>query len=372
MTKPSLLVETNCVHFKGEKPCVFKRVCDHCPQFKPFGRKILVIKCRAQGDVLRTTPILTGLKRACPDSFITWVVDEETVDLLRDIPLIGRVLPMNAETALALQGQKFDAVYSLDKDPGLAALAGLVDAPAKFGFRLNEHGNIEAFTPSAAYALRLGVDDELKFRINAKSYQEMIFDLAGLSFQADDYVFVLAGAWRKKAERFFIDKKVPAKRLNIGLNTGAGAKFTTKQWPEAHFLKLIPKLRRSLNANVFLLGGPREKELNRRLARAARVKVYDTGTDNQLLEFAGFLAKMDVVVCSDTLAMHLALALKKKTVALFGPTCPAEIEMYGRGLKLFVGAECSPCYKQTCPDPVCMKRLTPEQVFKAVREVAGK
>ena len=42
---------------------------------------------------------------------------------------------------------------------------------------------------------------------------------------------------------------------------------------------------------------------------------------------------MDVVVCSDTLGMHLAIALKKKIVVLFGPTCPQEIDLYGRGVK---------------------------------------
>jgi ADP-heptose:LPS heptosyltransferase len=368
--KPSLLVETNCVYFKGEKPCIYKRTCDHCPHFKPFGRRILIIKCRAQGDVLRTTPILSGIKRAFPDSFITWVVDEETVDLLRDIPQIDRVLPLNVETALALRAQRFDAVYCLDKDPGLTGLAMLVDAPLKYGFGLNEHGNVFALTPASAYTLRLGVDDELKFRVNTKTYQRMIFEAADLEYRKDDYVFVLAKAHRRKAELFFEKNKVPKGRLNVGLNTGAGAKFTTKQWPEAHFLKLIPRLKKTLKANVFLLGGPREKALNLRLARKAGVKVYDTGTDNTLLEFAGFLDRMDVVVCSDTLAMHLALALKKKTVVLFGPTCPAEIEMYGRGPKLFAGADCSPCYRQTCPKPVCMTRLSPGQVLQAVREVA--
>jgi len=367
--KASLLVQTKCVYFKGEKPCIYKRTCDDCPQYKPFGTKILVIKCRAQGDVLRTTPILSGLKRAYPDSFITWVVDEETVDLLRDIPQIDRVLPLNAETALALRVQRFDAVYSLDKDPGLTALAVLVDAPRKYGFGLNEHGNVFALNPAAAYSLRLGVDDDLKFRVNTKSYQKMIFDLAELEYRTDDYVFVLAASHRKKADLYFAKNKVPQGRLNIGLNTGAGAKFTTKQWPEAHFLKLIPKLKKELGANIFLLGGPREKALNRRLAARSKVKVFDTGTDNSLLEFAGFLDRMDAVVCSDTLAMHLALALKKKTVVLFGPTCPAEIELYGRGRKLFAGAECAPCYRQTCPDPVCMIRLTPDQVLEAIREV---
>ncbi|MBN1938926.1 MAG: glycosyltransferase family 9 protein [Candidatus Aminicenantes bacterium] len=368
----SLTVKTSCVHFKGEKPCIFKRTCDGCPHFKTFGPKILILKCRAQGDVLRTTPILSGLKRAFPDSFITWVVDEETVDLLRDIPRIDRVLPLNTETALALRAQRFDLVYSLDKDPGLTGLAMLVDAPRKYGFGLNEHGNVFALTPAAAYALRLGVDDKLKFRVNKKTYQRMIFEASGLEYKKDDYVFVLADAHRRKASVFFEKNKVPNGRLNIGLNTGAGAKFTTKQWPEAHFLKLIPRLKKELKANVFLLGGPREKALNLRLARKAGVKVFDTGTDNSLLEFAGFLDRMDVVVCSDTLAMHLALALKKKTVVLFGPTCPQEIELYGRGLKLFAGTDCAPCYRQTCPKPVCMIRLSPGQVLQAVREVAGR
>ncbi len=369
--KISLLVRPDCVHFKGEKPCKFKRVCDGCPQFKPFGPKILVIKCRAQGDVLRTTPILTGLRRKYPDAFITWVVDEESLELLRDIPLIDRLLPLNVETALALQGQRFDAVYSLDKDPGLVALAGLVSAPRKFGFGLNEHGSLTVFTPAADYSMRLGVDDGLKFKVNQKSYQRMIFEAVELDYRDDDYVFVLPDSARAKAAAFFKAKRVPKDRPNIGLNTGAGAKFTTKQWPEARFLALIKLLKRELKPNIFLLGGKREKALNRRLAARAAIPVFDTGTDNSLLEFAGFLEKMDAVVCSDTLAMHIALALKRKTVVLFGPTCPQEIETYGRGVKLFAGADCSPCYKQTCPDPVCMESITPVQVLAAMRGLLG-
>lgn len=365
----STLVRTDCVYFKGEKPCVFKRVCDRCPQFKPFGPKILIIKCRAQGDVLRTTPLLRGIKRRYPGSFVSWLVDEESVDLLRDNPLIDRVLPLTLETALSLRVQRFDAVYSLDKDPGLTALAQLVQSPAKLGFGLNEHGNLIALDPAAAYALRLGVDDELKYRINAKSYQEMIFEAAGLDYKKDDYVFVLKDDARAKAEAFFAARRIPKGRPNIGLNTGAGAKFTTKQWPKAYFLKLIPLLKKRLKADIFLLGGPREKALNAEIARRAPVKVFETGSDNTVLEFAGFLSKMDAVVCSDTLAMHLALALKVRTVVLFGPTCPQEIETYGRGRKLFAALPCAPCYRQTCPDPVCMASITPAQVLDAVEKV---
>jgi heptosyltransferase-2 len=367
--KISTLVRPDCVHFKGEKPCWFKRVCDGCPEYKAFGPKVLVIKCRAQGDVLRTTPVLAGIRRKHPGAFITWVVDAETVDLLKPIPEIDRVLPMDAETALALQAQRFDAVYSLDKDPGLTALAALAQAPRKHGFTINAHGNLEGFTPAAAYSLRLGVDDELKFKINRKTYQEMIFEAAELDWRGDDYAFVLPEEAKSKAAAFFKAKRVPAGRLNIGLNTGAGAKFTTKQWPEAHFLKLIRLLKRRLKANVFLLGGGRERALNKRLAAKAGLPVHDTGTDNSLLDFAGFIDRMDAVVCSDTLAMHIALALKRKAIILFGPTCPQEIETYGRGVKLFAGAACAPCYRQTCPDPVCMESIKPEEVLQALRRL---
>jgi len=75
---------------------------------------------------------------------------------------------------------------------------------------------------------------------------------------------------------------------------------------------------------------------------------------------------LDLVVTSDTLGMHLAVALKKPVIALFGPTCPQEIDLYGRGTKLFQGAACSPCYKQTCPDAVCMSEITPDRVFAEI------
>ena len=134
------------------------------------------------------------------------------------------------------------------------------------------------------------------------------------------------------------------------MNTGAGTKFETKQWPEERFLELIEILDSELGANVFLLGGEKEKKFNLNLEKNSKKKVYNTGSANSLLEFAGFISLMDIIVCSDTLAMHLSLALGKKTVVLFGPTCPQEIEMYGRGTKIFASVSCSPCYKQHCDD----------------------
>jgi heptosyltransferase-2 len=357
----------DCVHFRGDKPCAFKRVCPECPHFTPFATRILIIKCRARGDVLRTTPLLPALKKRYPLSHVTWLVDPESLELLLYNPYIDRLLGYDLEGVLALKSSRFDLLISLDKEPGLTALATQVTASQKRGFGLNEYGNLTAFNPAAAYAYRLGVDDELKFRLNQKTYQEIIHEVAEVPYAGDEYVFALPDGASEKARRFFRLRRVPGRRPSIGLNTGSGTKFESKQWPAGHYLKLISLLTRKMGANVFLLGGPREKALNRLLAGKSRARVYDTGTENSLLEFAGFISLLDLVVSSDTLGMHLAIALKKPVVALFGPTCPQEIDLYGRGAKIYQGAACSPCYRPSCPDAVCMSEITPERVYAEVR-----
>ncbi len=358
----------DCVHFRGDKPCIYNRLCHDCPHFTAFPTRILIIKCRAMGDVLRTTPLLPSLKRKYPQSHITWLVDGESTDLLAHNPYVDRLLSFDLEAVLHLLASRFDLLISLDKEPGPTATAEKIDAGQKFGFGLNKFGNLTTLNPAAEYAYRLGVDNELKFIKNKKTYQEIVHEIVEVPYSRDEYVFELPDKAREKAQIFFKRRRLLGRRPAIGLNTGSGTKFETKQWPAEHYLKLISLLTRKMKAGIFLLGGPREKELNRFLARQAQTGVVDTGIDNSLLEFAGFISFLDLIVTSDTLGMHLAIAMKKPVIALFGSTCPQEIDLYGRGSKIFLGMECSPCYKQTCPEADCMAAIRPERVFSEIRK----
>jgi len=362
-------IRSDCVHFKGETPCVHKRVCEGCPEVAPFGMKILLIKRAAMGDVLRTTALLPGLKRKYPKSSVFWVVDPESEDLLRLNPFIDRVLPFTPESLLALAVARFDILICLDKDPGATALATLVPCERKFGFGMNEHGNLVPFNAASEFAYRLGVDDDLKFRQNTKTYQEINAEAAEIPWESDPYVFVLSEPDRRAAREFMRKNRTGPERPAIGLNTGAGSKFETKQWPPDHYRSLIHLLTTKLQADVFLLGGEREREMNGSLGESAPKNVFNTGTNHSLREFAGFVEAMDVVVSSDSLGMHLAIALGKKVVALFGSTSSREISLYGRGTKLDAGVSCAPCYKQTCPDMTCMIEITPDQVFEEIAQL---
>jgi len=362
------MLRPDCRYFRGDKPCQFQRLCARCPHFAAFGPQILIIKCRAQGDVLRTTCLIPALERQYPDCALSWVVDPESVDLLPRRRL-HRIWPFELESCLALEAQSFDLLLSLDKEPGPTALATRLQAKKKCGFGLNDKGNLIIFNQAADYAWRLGVDDDLKFRQNKKTYQEIIHEIAEIPYERDEYVFNLEEKDQEKAKEFLALHGVDPDQPKIGLNTGSGTKFETKQWPKENFLKLINLLQDELQANVLLLGGPRERYFNQALATASSRRLFNTGNDNSLLEFAGFISLLDLVITSDTLGMHIAIALKKPVVALFGPTSPQEIDLYGRGIKLWANVACAPCYRQTCPDLKCMRAITPEMVLEAARNL---
>jgi heptosyltransferase-2 len=72
-------------------------------------------------------------------------------------------------------------------------------------------------------------------------------------------------------------------------------------------------------------------------------------------------------------ALHIAIALKKFTVAIFGPTCDKEVELYGRGIKIISPIDCRPCYKKQCTRDInCMDLIKPEEVFTAVQKLLSK
>lgn len=360
----------DCRYFLGDRPCKFKRTCEGCDQYDPMGKRILIVKMAAIGDVLRTTPLLTGLKRAYPRSYITWVVDKEAYPLLKNNPLIDRLLTFDYPSLLPLELETFDLVIGLEKEPRGAAVTSKVQAQEKRGFGLGPEGNIFPLNRASEYAFFLGLSDDLKFHQNQKTYPELIFEMAELVYQKDGYLLFLPPEDVGFAEK--LAKKVGLKKgeVVIGLNTGAGGVFANKAWTVEGYLGLIQALKKEPRTRVLLLGGPREKERNRKIMKAAKGAVNDTGCDNTLTQFAALVQLCDIVVTGDTTALHLAIGLKKKVVALFGPTCAQEIELYGRGEKIISPISCAPCYRRECDrSPHCMEMITAEEVMKKIRSL---
>jgi heptosyltransferase-2 len=332
---------------------------------------ILLVKLGALGDVLRTTPLLTELRRRYPEARITWVVDAKCREVLEGNPLIHRLWDYSPETLARLANEAFDLAANLDKDAEALETITAARAAKKMGFGRSAAGELCALDPLSDYAYRLGIDDDLKFRKNKKSYQEISFEQLGLEFGMQDYLFSVdepsEAAARRHLGTLGFDWNGPGPV--VGLNTGSGARFAGKRLPVETYLELIEKFHNRMNARVLLLGGKDEIGRNREIAERSSAPVVNTGS-HPIRAFAAIVRRCDLIVSGDTTAMHIAIAVKTPVVAYFASTCAAEIELYGRGKKIVSEIACAPCYLRNCPiDEQCMKDMSAETLFKASQEV---
>ena len=347
-------------------------MCEGCLDYSPMGVRILLIKLAAMGDVLRTTPLLPAIKQQFPVSHVTWVTRPESIELLSGLEEIDRLLALDVDALASLAAQRFDVVICLDKEPAATGLAARIDAPDKRGFVLGPHGNPLPANADADYAYRLGLDDDLKFRRNQRSYQEVAFEVAGLPWSGEDYRFEVPAASRVKARARWSDLGLAADQTLVGLNVGAGDVYAYKAWRVEGWAELAVLVRERLGLPVALLGGPRDRDRVEAVAALTGPALIDPGATSSLLDFAALLERCTAVVTGDTLALHLALALKCRVVALFGSTSSREVELYGRGAKIVPEVDCHPCYKRSCDfSHTCADSVSAEMAFTTLARVLG-
>lgn len=365
------MFKLDCRLFTGYKPCVYQSSCNDCVHYQSMGMRILVIKLGAIGDALRTTPILEGLKKRYPESYITWVTDEASYPILEGNSHIDRLRILNFGTYLSLKKERFHLLLNFDKESEALGFAGEMEADKKMGFKISSEGKLAIYNRESSYGYELGLFDELKFRKSKKSYQEIIFEMAGLTFEGEEYSLYLS-----EEEVSFGEKFLTASGLNrdaqmlIGFNTGCGEAFATKKWTIDGFVELGEMLYSRFASAILLLGGPSETERNKKIEDALSFKIYNTGNNNSLKEFASLIRCCSAIITADTTAMHIAIALKVPVVALFGSTCHQEIFLYNRGEKVISDFPCSPCYKSKCEiKPNCMESISASKVMEIVEKL---
>ena len=326
----------------------------------------MIIKLGALGDVIRTAAILEGVHERWPGCEVTWVTRANGVRMLANHPLIARLLPLDAETLCHIEHERFDACLSLDKEQGPAGLATRLDARERLGIGLNADGAVYPLNPQCDQYFRLGLDDPFKFHTNDKSYQRLIYEMLGLRYAGQRYRLYPDERRRAAASTMWRDWGVGESDIVVGLNTGAGSVFANKNWRPQCYVELARQLSEERGPRIALFGGPTEAERNEQIARQCPTAI-DTGTGHDELTFAALLSRCNTLVTGDTMAMHAAIAFDVPCIVLFGPTCPQEIDLYGRGEQIVTKLSCAPCYRRTCDvSPNCMEDISVERVRTAV------
>jgi heptosyltransferase-2 len=154
-----------------------------------------------------------------------------------------------------------------------------------------------------------------------------------------------------------------------------GAEFgSAKRWPEEHFARLAQSLLQADARNqVILLGSGKDKAVAETIAAQAPGVLNLAGVTS-LAEAVALIARADAVVSNDSGLLHIASALNRPVVALYGPTDPNHAPPFSeRAQSIWLGLDCSPCKQRECPlgHHNCMRQMQPEMVLEALRRVGA-
>lgn len=329
--------------------------------------RILLVHLAALGAVLRSTALLPAVRRKYPGAHITWVTQKPAHQLLAENPLIDRVLTTEPADLLALSALEFDIALIVDKGQASAGVLKLTQADLVYGFSIDPRsGAVIPATDAANELWEIGLSDRKKFHENQKTETQLAHEALELgAWQRDDYVLRLNEVERREVVRRR-SAWAQASETVIGLNTGCSGVIQYKKLTVERHRELIEALNQVPGTKVVLLGGKEDSERNERIADG--LNVIQSSTQDGLRDGMLSVAACDIVVTGDSLGMHLAIALKKWTVAWFGPTCAHEIDLYDRGVRVLSEASCGPCWKRSCAKPtMCYDLVSVEALMNAIQ-----
>ena len=329
-----------------------------------MAREILLIKLGALGDVVRTTGLLKPLRRRYAPCRISWLTSRAALPLLRGLP-VDRVGVLGAKPPRWLTAGSFDLVVCMDEEVRAARAASAATAAKRVGAYLDASGRVR-YTPDSApvYGMSLlapdrGRADALK-RANRASYPRLWARILGLSGKTKDFKPLLMAPSR-----------APRRAASdvVAVHAGAGGRWPSKRLPVAAAAGIVKGLARAGFSPV-LVTGPGEGRRNAAIARLAGAG--EVAPARTLAGLARWLAGCRALVATDSLPMHLALAAGVPCVALFGPTSAAEIETFGRAVKLVPSPPCACFYKPVCTGDSCLGRLDPDEVVARTRRLIAR
>jgi heptosyltransferase-1 len=298
---------------------------------------ILVVRLGAMGDILHTLPAAASLKHSHPDARLTWAVEPRWRPLLEDNPYVNRIVEIRRDSI----GGLLESLRELRR--------------SAYDFAVDFQGLIKsALTAAFARPGRIYGYHQSQTREPAAAVFYSHKTTARAAHVVDRHLELAASAGATRLLRCF---PLPPGRAEGDLPDGDFvlasplAGWGAKQWPLPHYHALGARLQEELGMPLVLDGPP------------------GSGFDHHST-LAGLIyatRRASAVVGVDSGPLHLAAALNKPGVAIFGPTDPARNGPYGASIRVLRSDAAPTSYKRAADISACMREITPDQVFDCLK-----
>ncbi len=309
------------------------------------GPHILVVRLGAMGDVIHALPAVASLKHSYPGSHLTWLIEAQWAGLIEQNPFVDRIAIFERGNPGAwmrswrkLRTQRFDFAVDFQGLMKSALAASMARSDRIFGFH----------------------QSQVRERAAALFYSNRT--MAKSAHRVDRNLELAAAAGAANILRTFPlpdgarEGELPGNGFVLASPL---AGWRAKQWPLAFYSRLSTRLERELELPLVLNGPPEMGEL----PSVPSALVHHS-------TLAGLIyatRRATAVIGVDSGPMHLAAALAKPGVAIFGPTDPARNGPYGDTLEVLRNPTAVTSYKRLSTIDASMREIDPDRVFEALR-----
>ena len=276
-------------------------------------KKVLVVSNTALGDTILSTPVIKTLRKSFPDIYIAFMVNKNVYPLFKDYEYANDVIIYQKNLfglikhVYYLRKNKFDSIFFIHSNGPQDLFMALLS-------------NINNLHKAINYPNKISTEfaSLIKNKINSKKYQHIReHRLDAINYLNPKTVDKTINIPKK----FYYQPAKSTKKILIGIQLGAADKY--KMWPIKNFIELINKIhKKNMAIKIALLGIKSEQILAQQITKNAIYKknIFNYCGKTSIEELPSLINSLDLLITNDTGTLHLAIALKRRSISLFSPT----------------------------------------------------
>jgi heptosyltransferase-2 len=334
--------------------------------------KILIVGPAWVGDMVMAQSLFKLIKKRDPAAIIDVLAPAWSLPILERMPEVseGIVMPIGHgklnlrqryQIGKSLRARKYTHSMVLPNSFKSALIPFFANIPVRTGWSRELRGLI--------------LNDVR--RLDEKRYPLMIERFMALGLAPKAILggeFPLPALQYTEATQAIALARLQLKRsLNQLLILCPGAEFgPAKRWPEEYYAD-IARAKLAEGWDVWILGSPKDSVAAETIMTLTENRCVNLTGKTLLVEAIDLLSMATMVVSNDSGLMHIAAAVNKPLVAIYGPTSTTFTPpLHARARVLQLTLECQPCFQRECPlqHQRCMRELKPAQVLQVMSEFA--
>jgi ADP-heptose:LPS heptosyltransferase len=312
------------------------------------------------------TPALRALRTRFPKSYIVFLTERESADLLRFNPYLSELLVWDRnryrnpfyslQRFWQVRKEKFDVVIDFLGNPRSAYLSFFSGAKRKIGYDF----------PGRRILYNTIIKDDGAPRYAALQKMKALQPL-GVESTNPQLDFFISPEADLFAEKFFKENQLWDNKLVVSISPVSRRNFN--RWNLGRYAQLSDWLIMKFDAKVILVWGAQERTVVEEVSGRMKEKSVISQETKSLFELGAILRKCDLHLGNDNGTKHVAVAMGKPTITIYGPHDPISWTFPDSSRHRFLKAEvdCPDCdrTKHKCLKLTCLDKITVEDVQEA-------